>query len=1235
MLRMMKTMAMAAMAAVGLAAWLFCGQMGTFAAEIELAADAPLALPPEQSRRLFQVPEGFRVELVASEPHVADPVAMAFDARGRILVCEIHGYNLEGYYDVLQLNETGQLDTQVRRISAGSEATERAEKGQYGTVKLLEDTTGDGRIDRSTVWADHLPPCYGVVPARDGAIVLCAPDIVFLADRDGDGKAEVRETLFSGFGVGESWTRINNPRWGPDNWIYGVSGGGSGGTIRGPHITGEVVLGSVCFRFKADGSAIEAAGGRTYGYGQAIDDWGDRFLCTNQQHAMHVIPIPHRYLARNPYYAAPELTRNISSYGHPARVYPTSRPDPWRRARAADPAWVRFYGEAEATANGYFTAASGQTIYQGTAFAREFRGNHFSVDSAQNMIHRCLLTPDNVSYVARRPAEDQHTEFLTSTEQWFRPVNLLTGPDGSLYVVDMYRDVIEDYSAIPRYLQQLYVRSLIAGARYGRIWRIVAADAAGPEAFDLGDSTTARLVSYLSHANYWQRMTAQRLLIQRQDATVVDALQTLVRTGTRPQSRLHALYALSELETLTSDLLKHTLQDPHFALRVHALRLVEGRLDRHPELLSVLLEMVDDPHPRVRLQLALSLGESDSQEAGDALVRLALRHGREPWMATGILSSTVESADRVLAAILRDAPAADNARGLVHPLASIVGARRDDRQVGEVLATLGQLPANAFSEDGAARSQAVCLEGLLEGLQRGRTTAIGTPKVVAGMRQLLSSDDAGVRRLAIRAAGLIRLQQVPEMKAVFDDARRVALDDAQAPARRSQAVSLLVAAPFADFKAAAMRLLDPRQPIDVQLATVEALGAVENPEAASLLLQNYPRYTPRLRTAVIRALFARQDRLPILLDAIERAVLPRSSLDAARRDQLINNPKSEIAARANRLLSTETGTPDRRPVLTRYARALRLPRDAKRGKQVFDEQCAKCHKLGDEGYAVGPDLLTAKTRADETLLSDVLDPSNQITVGYSQYNVLTEAGRIFAGVLANETATSITLRAEENKETTVLRKDIDEMAASTISMMPQDMEKVVTPQDMADLLGFLRQTLGSAQPEAVMLFDDDPGFVELLSEGSGRARLEAADRHSGGVSLAVSPPQRFSARIPGWGYQITEHPEPGQFRYLRFAWKQPAGDGVMLELAADGSWPAAGQSRQRYYSGKNTTDWAAVRVSERAPDNWTVVTRDLWKDIGEFTLTGIAPTAMGGEALFDRIELLRSLEEEEAGVDQP
>jgi putative heme-binding domain-containing protein len=620
------------------------------------------------------------------------------------------------------------------------------------------------------------------------------------------------------------------------------------------------------------------------------------------------------------------------------------------------------------------------------------------------------------------------------------------------------------------------------------------------------------------------------------------------------------------------------------------------------------------------MQVALSLGESRSKQATASLVELAVRHGDDPWISAAVLSATTDTADEVLEAILASELQPNHGVALLPAVASIIGARRDAQQLGRTLSAIGRLSARQ-----AAR-QRECLRGLVEGLEQGRATPVGNENITHGLRSLLADQDPQLRRLALQVASLLRLQQLPEMRVIFAEASRVALDKNAPAPLRCQSVALLAAAPWETLQSVAEELLDPRQPVEIQLAMVEAVGGVDHPDTEGLLLGEFSRFTPKLQSAVIHTMLAREDRLSTLLAAIEDGRVPRAGIDATRRLQLLNHPRQEIAAKAQQLLSSTGGTADRQDVLAEYKVALRMPRDLERGKKIFEQQCNKCHRLGDQGFEVGPDMLTAKTRADETLLLDVLDPSNQITVGYNQYTVITEDGRIFSGVLAAETATSITLREEEKKETVILRKDIDEMVASPLSMMPQDVEKEVTPQDLADLLGFLRQTLGSAQPETVVLFDDDAEFVQLLTEGDGHARLESSDCHAGEVALAVSPPQRFSAHIPGWEYQITEDPEPGQFRYLRFAWKQPAGDGVMLELAASGSWPAATDSRQRYYSGHNTTGWQAVRVSDETPAQWTVVTRDLWKDFGSFTLTGIAPTAMNGEALFDRIELLRSLE---------
>jgi putative heme-binding domain-containing protein len=1170
-------------------------------APVKLATDAPQPLPPHESAKRFQLPRGFRIALVAAEPLIADPTGMAFDAKGRIFVCELHGYNLEGYLDVSELNKTGVLDTAVRRIPANPKAIEQARQGQYGTVKLLEDTDGDGRMDKAAVWADHLPPCYGVVAARNGVIVLCAPEIIYLADPDGDGRPEVRQTLFSGFPQGELWTRISNPRWGIDNWIYSIGPG--------------------AVRFKADGSAKEEMTGNTGGFGLAINDWGDRFLVTNQQHCLYAAPLPHRYLARNPYYAAPGGVANASTYGGPAQVYPTSQPDPWRLARGKDPAWLRFYGAAEATPNGFFTAASGQCIYQGDRFPAEYYGNHFSVDNAQNMVHRCLLTLDGLHYKATRPREDEQTEFLTSTEQWFRPVNLMNGPDGALYVVDMYRAIIEDYSAIPRFLQQLYAESLVAGASMGRIWKVVADDAAKPPRFDLSQATTGQLVAALSSGNAWHRETAQRLLVERRDKAVAEPLRALAREGKTFQARLLALYTLDGIGELDPLAVERGLGDAHFAVRLHATALAERWLNQQPGLARKVLESIDDENVRVRLQAALTLGELKDPRAEAALRQLAIRDGIEPWMQAAILSSAAETAGRLAAELLRQDGEAGHARALLHPLSSIVGARHDNEELGALLAALGgiQGPKVDFL-------RVACLKGLIEGLGRGRRQLLASASGQTALRRLMADPAGPVREAALTVARLVDLHESEEMKKALAAAGKTVLDRDRSIDERRDALALFANAGYDALAATAGKVLDFREPLDLQLAAVAALATSDDARVAPLLLGNFKSLTPKAQGAVIDAVFGRQNRLPALLDALEKGSVLLSSLDSMRRVQLLENPEPPIRQRAKPLLAGATKK-DREPVLARFRAALNGPHDLKHGKEVFDKQCLKCHQIQGQGYLVGPDLSVTTRKTDDMLVSDVLDPSNQITVGFNNYTVVTEDGRIFTGVLAAETATSVTLRREQAAEDVILRRNIDEMAASPLSLMPENLEKEVTPRDVADLIAFVRQAFGAPLPSVVTLFEDDPAFVQALVSGDGTVSLSTDDRHSGTAALKVTPPQRFNLRITNWEYKITAAPAPGEYRYLRLAWKSHRGEGVMVELAGDGRWPPADKAQWRYYSGKNSTGWAAVQVSPNVPRQWTVITCDLWKDFGAFTLTGIAPTAMGGEVMFDRIELLRSLDD--------
>ncbi len=1183
-------------------------------AEIKPAADAPQPLPPEESLKRFKLPPGFRIELTAAEPLLADPVDMCFDARGTVFVCELHGYNLDGDYDVQELNKTGVLDKTVRRIPASKEALERAERETHGTVKRLEDRDGDGRMDHATVWADDLPACYGLVPARDGVIVLCAPDVVYLGDRDGDGQAEVRETLFTGFGVGELWTRISNPRWGLDNWIYAANGHGSAGTIRGPRLVNPVKLGNTSFRFKADGSALEPVSGGSSGFGLAFTDFGDRFLISNQQHALYVAPLPYHYLARNPHYAAPGVLVNISTYGQPARVFPAAPPDPWRLARSELPEWVKFYGAAETTM-GLVTAVCGPLVYRGDQFPPEFRDNHFSCESAYNLIHRCRLEPDGASFKAVR-AGDENTEFLTSSEQWFRPVNLALGPDGTLYLVDMYREIIEDYSAIPRYLQQQY--GLIAGYDRGRIWRVSHEAGAKPSRVDFAKATSAELVGELKHANAWRRETAQRLLVERGDKATVAALTVLLRDGPTPQARLHALHTLDGLRALEPPLVEAALADTQPGIRLHALRLADKWLAQRPALLDRALQLIDDADAKVRLQVAFTLGETRDVRKWPALAALAARFGGDRWMQAAIISSVADAPVRLLRELLQDNAAAP-ARNLVTPLAAVVGARQQSAEIGELLAVVA-----SFAPDNAPAVQALALRGLSDGLKRGKPPELTTPDGQSALRRLLASASSDVRRLALQVAGQVKLQPSPEMLAAFNDAAKDALDAARSLEERKTALALLTSAPFATLEPVAKKLLDARQPLDLQLAALAALAATDESTVGPTLLAGWSTYSPKVQAAALDAMFRRQQRLTALLDALESGTVARASLDTLRREQLLALPDEAIRRRAAALLRAPAPDPNQQQLFARYQDALAGPRDAQRGKKFFDQKCARCHNLQGQAGKGRPNLAGTKGRAEETLLQDILQPSAQLTAGFRSYTVVTRNDDLFTGILAAETATSITLPGEDGVERTILRADIESMQTSDVSLMPENLTELLQPQDVADLLGYLREALAGAPAAVVTLFDDEHAFAEQLTEGDGTATLVTDDRHCGTAALRVTPPQRFSPRLPGWEYRIAENPQPGEFRYLRFAWKSSQAQGIMIELAADGQWPPAGEPLRRYYCGKNTTGWQAREVSPDVAREWTVVTVDLWQDCGAFTLTGFAPTAMSGPALFDCIQLLRT-----------
>ena len=973
-------------------------------------------IEPENALATFELEPGFKIELIAAEPLVSDPVDMEIDEYGRLYVVEMHGYPLD--------------------------------KSGAGRIKLLTDANGDGQMDQSTVFADRLTLPFGIMRWKKGVLVADAPHVLYLEDTTGDGRADIRDTVLTGFAFSNAQMNVGNPLYGLDNWIYLTSE--SGGTYQiykedfgdlggdiffpgqadTPHLpldgTGRTV------RFRPDQHELELTSGTTQ-FGHAFDDWGHHILGDNSNHIYHeVIAAP--YLKRNPDLLVSDATQTLTDHG--SEVFPITE-NPERQLL---------------TSVGIFTSACGNTAYSGGAFPAPYKDNvYFVAEPVSNIVHADHLKDEGASFIASRIGRPRK-EFLASTDAWFRPVNMYTGPDGALYVVDYYRQIIEH----PEWMSEEAIEAggLYNGNDRGRIYRITptaAEPAAWTKGLKLGDAPNEALVEELANRNRWWRMNAQRLLVDRASKQAVPALVQMSRNTASPMGRLHALWTLEGIGELKPERIEQALKDPVAGIRENAIKLAELHLSTAPDLGKALLALQEDPDAKVRFQLLCTLGFIDTPQSAQARHKLLFRDVEDNWVQIAALSASSSQTAPLLKEVLdnfkQEVPAYAS---LLQRLATIVGASGEP----EIIRQLIRKAAGAGQEkqDGW---QAPVLEGLAQGMERRKPpSSVSEREQNLLVKTFFGHPATPVRKASLQILKVTGIQDESQAKRARDRAVAIAKDRSLSDEKRVEAIHFLALDNPAPYASLLKKLIIPQEQPSVQIAALHTLSLIPDQTVTEYVLLQWPALTPEIRNAAIHTFLSSPDRIQSLLDAIDADKIQKASIDFNQSVHLMTQPDEKLRKRARSMFAHN----EEEKVNKEYQQALRLKGDGAKGKAIYAQNCGMCHQVrGTIGVSFGPDLGTVHSWQPEAIMAHILAPNLSTASGYEFWAVELNNGESVQGIISSETPAAITLINAGRVEKTINRQDIKALKMLNISAMPAGLEKNISQQQMADLLAFLRQ----------------------------------------------------------------------------------------------------------------------------------------------------------------------------------
>ncbi len=948
--------------------------------------DGPIA--PAEAEQSIYIEKGMKVELVAAEPLVKDPVAFAFDDHGRMFVAENSGYPVGP---------------------------------NKGAVAMLEDTNGDGRMDKRTVFAPDLEYPNGLMCWRGGIFVTCAPDLFYLKDTNGDGKADVRKVVLTGYMTNSTTQlRMAHPTLGLDGWVY-VTSGLTGGQLTSPEYPDRkpVTFKKSDSRFDPDDYRVEEYPGAGQ-FGLCFDDFGHKFTVSNRNPLQHVVVHPD-YWSRNPNYAFSKFVQDVSPHGDDGKVWPVSK----------DMTTASFMPRLMSTPHaGSFTSACGISMYNGDLIPA-YQGSSFTCEPAQNLVQRQVVSRDGPTFKSR-PATIGR-DFMASADTWFRPVFSGNGPDGAVYVCDMYRKIVDH----PRYLPE-YIRDTLdfeSGKGMGRIYRIVPAEAkVRRKTAPLPATQTAKLVAEMNSANGWRRDVAFRLLLEKNDKSVSKELRKLCRRDdSPPAARLKALYVLRHLGVLEEGDVENAMADASAGVREHAVQMAEVWMDR-PEFVNRVAGMSVDDDPGVRFRAALALGGSPSDRALEGMIEVAVIDAKNEYSRAAVFSGLKGRSD----AFQKQFKALPADVTLVAPLYRDLGRlTAAERKPAEVAAGILRIQPNTRSN---SELEIAWLTGAGKMLSAKRFKG-KSPSVLANLANVGGETNTNLKQIE----RLLKVAETIAGDSKLDAEKRVAALEFLSLGEPAQAGPFL------------MRLLNSKEPTAFQVQVVNLLSGALTPAIASELLSatRWHSYMPGVRTGVMELLAANSGYWKTIYGAIEQGIVPAWAVPERRRRNMLatkNKELNELAKKA--FASLQSG--DRNKVYEEFKSVLKLKADGGSGKAVFERTCAACHRFDGIGFAVGPDLSGVRNQPSEALLLHLIMPNAEIYPGFMAYEVETKDDRSLTGILVSETPTSLTIRAAQGIESTILRSNIAELRSSNISLMPQELEKTMTKQELANLLGFLR-----------------------------------------------------------------------------------------------------------------------------------------------------------------------------------